>query len=78
MRTGECGHYRRNWASEDTWKVGFARRGGRERKRFASRYKSSIDARLVSTWVDPQEFLVGHQDTDQSVKDKGSRPFGRR
>jgi hypothetical protein len=78
LRTGECGNYRRNWPSEHTWKVGFAGRGGRERERFASRYESSIDARLVSTWVDPQKSLVGHQDTNQAVKDKGRRPIVQR
>jgi hypothetical protein len=44
-RTGECGNHCRNWASEDTWKVGFARESGRERERFASGCESSVDAR---------------------------------
>ena len=74
MRTGECGNHCRNWASEDTWKVGFASDSGRERERFVPWCELSVDARFVPTWIDPQESAVGHQDADQSVQDERRRP----
>jgi len=73
-RTGECGNHCRNWASEDTWKVGFTRESGRERERFAPRCELSVEARFVPAWLDPQESVVRHQDADQSVKNEYGRP----
>jgi len=70
VRTGECGNHCRNWASEDTWKVGFASDSGRERERFVPWCELSVDARFVPTWVDAQESVVRHQDADQSVKNE--------
>jgi hypothetical protein len=69
-RAGECGNHCRNWASEDTWEIGFTREIGCERERLTSVCELSVDAGFVSTWVDAQESLVGHQDADQSVQNE--------
>ena len=74
MCIGECGNHCRNWANEDTSKVGFTRESGRERERFAPRCELSVDALFVPTRVDAQESVVRHQDADQSVQGERRRP----
>jgi hypothetical protein len=74
VRTRERGHHCRNGTSEDTWKIDFTRVSGREGERLASGRELSVDAWLVSARVDSQKSLVGHLDTDQSVKDERRHP----
>ena len=71
---GECGNDRRNWASEDTGKIGLTRKRGGERECFVSRCDLGVCSRFVPARVDTHEFVVRHQNADQSVKDEGSCP----
>ena len=68
---GEGGNYHRNWTSEDTWQIGFARKSSREREGLVSRRELGVDTRSVPARVDAQKSVVRHQDADQSVENKG-------